>query len=291
MVELKEKATLNADREFHFTDADFNKLSQMVYERTGIVLKDHKKNMVYGRISRRLRQLGMEKFKEYLELISGPEGASEIVNFVNAVTTNLTNFFRESHHFDHLGDTVIPEAIEEMRRAGSRRFRIWSAGCSSGQEPYTVSMVMNQKFPNLAQYDARVLATDLDTNCLDRGRSGLYKVSQADGIPADYLKKYCQTTNDPEQGTVVAMSEKLKKLIAFKQLNLMGTWPMKGPFDAIFCRNVMIYFDNETKATLVRRLSGLLKPRGWLYIGHSESLLSNAGDLELQGRTIYRRKH
>ncbi|RED54073.1 CheR family methyltransferase [Aestuariispira insulae] len=291
MATLKEKKALETDREFHFTDADFHKLSKMVYERTGIVLKDHKKNMVYGRISRRLRQLDLDQFKDYLSLLEGQGGAAEIVNFVNAITTNLTNFYREAHHFEHLGKTVVPEAIEAMREQGTRRFRVWSAGCSSGQEPYTIAMTLWEHIPALAQYDARILATDLDTNCLDRGRSGIYPMKQADGIPSDCLKKYCQTGNDPEEGTVVMMGDKLKKLIAFKQLNLMGKWPMKGPFDAIFCRNVMIYFDNETKAELVRRLSALLKPRGWLYIGHSESLLSNAGDLELQGRTVYRRKN
>ena len=283
---MQAAAKERADREFAFSDQDFAYLSQLVYERSGIVLGDHKKDMVYARLARRLRALGLKSFKSYCELIAD-SGSDEIGFTINAITTNLTKFFRESHHFDHLRDHVLGDLAKRAVQGGKKRLRIWSAGCSSGEEPYTIAMTVHNAIPNLESWDARILATDLDTNMVATGKAGLYKDNFKEHLPAGFHAKYCQSAGDAD-GTV-RMADSLRKLIAFKQLNLLGQWPMKGPFDAIFCRNVMIYFDMPTKARLVDRYANLLKPDGILYVGHSESLREDGQRFKLEGRTVYRR--
>jgi len=273
-----------ADREFAFSDREFAYLAELVYARTGIVLGDHKKNMVYARLARRLRALGLESFKDYCDLIA--DSASDEIGYtINAITTNLTKFFRESHHFDHLRDTVLDGLAKQVMQGGRKRLRIWSAGCSSGEEPYSIAMTVRAAIPNIESWDARILATDLDTNMVATGQTGLYKDNFKDSLPAGHYAKFCQQAADGR----VQMADGLRKLIAFKQLNLLGQWPMKGPFDAIFCRNVMIYFDAPTKARLVDRYANLLKPDGFLYVGHSESLREDGKRYKVCGRTTYRR--
>lgn len=273
-------------REFPFSNKDFKYLASLVYEQTGIVLKDHKMNMVYSRLARRLRELKLSSFKEYCNLLQGSGGDAELGSFINAITTNLTRFFRESHHFDHLKDTVFREAQENSLRTGNNRLRIWSAGCSSGEEPYSIAMSLSASFPKLRTWDARILATDLDTSMVGRGRSGRYPANDIDAVPTELQRRYFTVGSDRKH---VTAADQLRNMITFKQLNLLGPWPMKGSFDAIFCRNVMIYFDEPTKSKLIRRYAGLLKPGGWLYIGHSETLLDSQHIFELVGRTIYRK--
>ena len=274
-------------REFAFTKADFEELRTLVRGRTGIVLQDHKRNMVYSRLARRLRTLGLSSFSEYRKRLEGKDGSEEVLVLINAITTNLTKFFREDHHFEHLGNTVM---VETARGQGIARnkLRIWSAGCSSGEEPYSIAMTVRGKLPGLDRYDAKILATDLDTNMLDRGRNGLYAAADAKGIPTDYLRKYVDLKSREADGMAV-MSRDLRKMISFKHLNLLEKWPMHGPFDAIFCRNVMIYFDNPTKQKLVEQFSSLLRKGGWLYVGHSETLTFARDSFEMLGRTIYRK--
>lgn len=280
-------ATVRAERqEFRLTDDDFRTIASIVYDESGIVLKDHKKNMVYSRLARRLRELRLTSFGEYCALLQGGDGVAEMGVFINAITTNLTKFFRESHHFDHLAQQALPEALADAAHTGRRRLRIWSAGCSSGEEPYSIAMTLAEHFPQLSNWDARILATDLDTNMVARASAGQYTASSLDEMPVSLRNRYFATTS--EDGRNVA-SDALRRLIAFKQLNLLRTWPMKGPFDVIFCRNVMIYFDSETKSGLVRRFAEMLKPNGFLYIGHSETLLDKQTDFSLCGRTIYRK--
>lgn len=274
--------------EFSFTDADFTKLRELVYERTGIVLKDHKRNMVYGRLARRLRNLGLKSFKDYRKFIAGPSGEGEIGDLVNAITTNLTKFYREPHHFDHLEKTALRDANERVRSGKQKRIRIWSAGCSSGEEPYTIAMTMRMALPGVEQMDAKILATDLDTNMIGRGREARYKLVDVEGIPQPMRKKFVDSKSQSADGMAV-MSDSVRRLITFKQLNLLGNWPMSGPFDAIFCRNVMIYFDLPTKSRLVERFAGMLRPGGWLYVGHSETLTFARESFESTGRTVYRR--
>jgi len=283
---MQAQAKEMTDREFAFSDQDFAYLTQLVYERTGIVLGDHKKNMVYARLARRLRALGLRTFKDYCALIA--DSSSDEVGFtINSITTNLTKFFRESHHFDHLRDVVLADAVRRSMQGGAKRLRIWSAGCSSGEEPYTIAMTVRNAVPNLDAWDARILATDLDTNMVATGRAGVYRDDFKAALPDGFYAKFCLRADDGSGK--VRMADNLRSLIAFKQLNLLGRWPMKGPFDAIFCRNVMIYFDAATKAQLVNRYADLLRPDGFLYVGHSESLREDGHRYRLEGRTVYRR--
>lgn len=267
------------EREFAFTDEDFRFLSRLANAHTGIVLTEQKRDMVYGRLVRRLRALGLESFHAYCKFLESDEGQSEIDHLINAITTNLTSFFRESHHFAHLS-----EQLKQMAATGARRLRIWSAGCSSGMEPYSIAMTVREAIPDIDKWDAKILATDIDTNILHTAQNGIYTIKDVGSVPEKF-DKYIQSV-DRER---VQMSHDLKKMISFRPLNLMENWPMKGPFDVIFCRNVFIYFDKETKAGLVKKYADLLKPSGWLYIGHSENLSGLTDRFELLGRTIYRR--
>jgi chemotaxis protein methyltransferase CheR len=276
------------EREFPFSDRDFRYLSSFVHERSGIVLGAHKRNMVYGRLARRLRELGLRSFGEYCELIQSDSGADEIGSLINAVTTNLTRFFREPHHFADLRHAVLRHAAVEAARGRPRRLRLWSAGCSSGEEPYSIAMTVADGLPGLAQWDVRILATDLDSSMVDRARTGRYPAEALADLPkATRTRHFAPERGGNRQRFVVA--DGLRRLIAFKELNLLDPWPMNGPFDAIFCRNVMIYFDAATKAELVRRFADLLKAGGSLYVGHSESLLDHRHSFQLIRQTIYRR--
>lgn len=280
---MVQSAKQTEEKEFAFSDGEFRFLSQLVNKRTGIVLAEHKRDMVYGRLARRLRALNLKSFAEYCELVQSPEGESEMGNLVNAITTNLTSFFRESHHFDHLRDQVIKPLVAS--NPSPKRLRLWSSAASSGMEPYSMAMTVKAAIPNLAGWDARILATDIDTNMLATGAKGEYALDQYENIPSAYR-------NDVEvlkKDNRMRMGQELKDLIAFKQLNLLEQWPMKGPFDAIFCRNVVIYFDKPTQQVLFNRMAEMLKPNGWLYIGHSENLFKVCDRFELTGRTIYRR--
>jgi chemotaxis protein methyltransferase CheR len=271
------------DREFQFTDQEFRFLVELVSERTGIVLADHKKDMVYSRLVRRIRALKLTSFAEYCALVQGRDGQEETGNLVNAITTNLTSFFREEHHFRHLSSALLaPLAANPPPR---KRLRIWSAGCSSGMEPYSIAMTVKSAFKDLGSWDARILATDIDTNMLDVGRKGEYPAEQGQKIPDPYKRDLLRI----KDSDLIQMSDSLKALIAFKTLNLLEAWPMQGLFDAVFCRNVVIYFDKPTQAELFSRLAEVIKPDGWLYIGHSENLYKVSDRFELVGRTTYRK--
>jgi chemotaxis protein methyltransferase CheR len=274
-------------REFQFSDADFRSLVMLARERTGISLSDSKRNLIYSRLSRRLRALGMTSFRAYREFLNSADGEHEIESFINSISTNLTKFFRESHHFDHLRDRVaLPFGQASSGRIG-QRLRVWSAGCSTGEEPYTIAAVLRRSIPDIDRHDVRILATDIDTEVLSKGANGEYPAASIDDVPENYRSLFQPKGS---RGTAVAIGDELKSLISFRHLNLMvQPWPMRGLFDAIFCRNVMIYFDGPTKSALIDRFVRQLKPGGWLYIGHSESLLGTHQNLSHAGRTIYRR--
>ena len=285
------QAAQDIAREFPFEDKDFKFLSSLVLERTGIVLKEHKKNMMYSRLARRLRALGLSDFSQYCQFIKKDDSGDELLALVNSMTTNLTKFFREPHHFDYLRDTIVPSLADEARRTGNKRLRIWSAGCSSGEEPYTIAMVLRDSLPGIQGWDVKILATDLDTNMLETGRQGIYGADGLAVIPQAHRHQVRSLPNsDGGSERKIGMPDQARKLIAFKHLNLLHRWPMKGPFDAIYCRNVMIYFDNETKERLVNRYAQLLGSKRWLFIGHSETLLDSQSAFSLEGRTIYRRR-
>lgn len=242
--------------------------------------------MVYSRLVRRVRNFKFTSFGEYVRHVQSPEGRDEVEHLVNALTTNLTRFFREDHHFEHLGKTVFKDALEKAKTQGRRRLRIWSAGCSSGQEPYSIAMTVREFIPDAAGFDVKILATDLDTQMIEMGQKGVYPADNAKDIPASYRQKYCKTD---EHGDVV-MGSALRELISFKPLNLQEPWPMQGNFDMIFCRNVVIYFDRETQARLFNRYATIMEPKGWLYIGHSESLHNICPRFKMMGRTIYQKE-
>jgi chemotaxis protein methyltransferase CheR len=273
-------------REFAFSDADFQDLARLAYEHAGIVLGESKRNLVYSRLSRRLRTLNLDSFGKYREHLAG--NPREVENFVNSLSTNHTKFFRESHHFDHFRTHVGSHFVQTARGNTAARLRIWSAGCSSGEEPYTIGVVLREQVPDIARYDARMLATDIDTDILAKAARGEYPKAILEEIPSNY-HGYFEPAGGAKGASTLVVSEEIRALVAYRQLNLLGQWPIKGLFDAIFCRNVMIYFDGPTKSKLVERFTQQLKPGGWLYIGHSESLIGSHPGLQLVGRTIYRR--
>lgn len=273
-----------AAREFAFSDADFRSLAQLAREQAGIALSDSKRNLVYTRVSRRLRALGFTAFKQYRDYLAANTG--ELESFINAISTNLTKFFREAHHFDHFRSHVVQPFLSGAQR-GDGRFRVWSAGCSTGEEPYTIAAVLRREIPAGSRHNIRILATDIDTDVLAKGARGVYPVSGFDSVPRTY-RDYFEPASEGRSN--MRATEAIRSLIAFRRLNLIEPWPFRGKFDAIFCRNVMIYFDNPTKVALIDRFIQHIKPKGFLYIGHSESFHGTHPELQLVGRTTYRRK-
>ncbi len=272
-------------REFQFTDGDFQALRSMVKEMTGINLAESKRELVYGRVSRRLRALGMSSFAAYRELLKSGDG-SELVAFCNALTTNLTSFFRESHHFDYLRD----QFLVPRRDAGQRgdRIRIWSSACSSGEEPYSIAMVVAETIPDWQRWDIKILATDLDSDILARAQRGSYNADRVKGMDPKRMSRFFTEVRDGADAAYQVVPE-LAKLITFRQINLMHELPMPGPLDVIFCRNVVIYFDKDTQRGLFSRISKLQRPGDLLMLGHSETLFKVSDDYSLIGKTIYRR--
>jgi chemotaxis protein methyltransferase CheR len=274
-------------REFQFSDADFEFLSKLAYESAGIVLADNKRNLVYGRLSRRLRTLDLDSFHQYRDYLGS--NSQEVENFINSISTNHTKFFRESHHFDHLRSDVLIPFIQSVHKTKNNRFRIWSAGCSSGEEPYTTAAVVHRELRHAPKLDLKILATDIDTDIVAKAQRGEYAAAALVEIPKTY-QDYFEENGGTGTAAKMQVVRSAQELITFRQLNLLQPWPFKGQFDVIFCRNVMIYFDGPTKMNLVDRFRQQLKPGGWLYIGHSESVVGGFPGLKLMGRTIYRRE-
>jgi len=271
--------------DFKLTDAEFERIRQLVREHTGIALSDAKRQLVYGRLSRRLRVLKLTDFSTYIGLLERAE-TGELEEFINAVTTNLTSFFRESHHFDYLGREALPTIV--ARDKGQRRLRIWCCAASTGEEAYSIAMVLRECQEQLAGWDAKILATDLDSAVLATGSDGIYAAERFGSMSPVRVQSFFQEGTGPEAGRYRA-SRELRSLITFRQLNLMSQWPMRGPFDAIFCRNVIIYFDKSTQRALFERMARLQRPGDYLFLGHSESLYRVSEHYDLIGKTIYRR--
>ncbi len=270
-------------REFEYTLADFNILRQISNQHSGILVPDDKFDMFYSRLSKRVRILGLANFKQYCHYLQNHPD-QEFTEFINAVTTNLTSFFRENHHFEYLSHTVIPELLKKNN--STRQIKVWSAGCSTGEEPYSLAMTLKEQFPS--DWEIKILATDLDTNVLATAAEGIYGFDRVGSIADQRLKRWFQRGSGSQNSKVRVRSE-LRQIIHFKQLNLMKEWPMKGFFDFIFCRNVLIYFDRDTKALLANRYAEFLKDGGHLFIGHSESLHQLETPFKLIGNTIYKK--
>lgn len=273
-------------REFNFSDADFRALRAVVKQMTGIHLTDSRRELVYGRLSRRLRALGLASFGEYRGLLAA-DNAAEMSEFCNALTTNLTYFFRESHHFDYLRDSFLSCCQTDAGR--SRRIRIWCSACSTGEEPYSVAMTIVEALPAWKRWDIKILASDLDSDVLARAKRGTYNRGQVKGIDSKRLARFFIARGRGDAAVYRVIPE-LANLVTFKQVNLMRDLPMSGPLDVIFCRNVAIYFDTDTKRGLFSRIAQLQRPGDLLLVGHSESLFNVSDDYALIGKTIYRRR-
>ena len=269
---------------YPFTDADFAVIARRAQADFGLHLTGAKKDLVYSRLSKRLRQLGLADFQSYCRLIEGTGADDERMQMLSALTTNVTHFFREGHHFQTLRATVLPPLIAAAR--SGQRVRLWSAGCSAGQEPYSLAFTVLELCPDAARLDIRILATDVDPAILVRARQGVYDKDEMKSLP-DMVRAQHVT----EAGaSLFAVGEKARALITFGELNLMQDWPMRGTFDVIFCRNVAIYFDKETQSRLWARFADMLPTGGYLFIGHSERVAGPAGQcLETVAVTTYRK--
>lgn len=274
------------------SDREFNALRTLIYAASGISLSPTRRALVCSRLSRRLRDLRLESFSDYHDLVvsEGPD-SEEYQMMINCITTNMTSFFREIHHFDHLRDSVLPVLQERARTGHPRRLRVWSAGCSTGEEPYSIAMAcLNFWGSSAAQWDLRILASDIDTEVLARAAAGRYPADQLDNIPQEQLRTHFLRGRGDWTGFCQIRPE-VRQLVVFRQLNLMeDPWPIRAQFDLIFCRNVLIYFDHPTKNRIISRLADTLTDDGTLFIGHSESADTTTTGLMSLGNTTYRRR-
>ncbi len=265
------------ERDLVLTDEDFSRIRQLIYQRAGIVLAEHKREMVYSRLAKRLRHHGLTRFSDYLERLARQPDAREWEEFTNALTTNLTAFFREMHHFPLLAEHV-------SRSSGP--IRIWSAAASTGEEPYSIAMTLQESLGARAG-EARVVATDIDTDALARARAGVYPIEQVRKLDDDRVRRFFQKGRGQHEGLARVRPE-VSSMVEFLSMNLLAPqWSLKGPFDAIFCRNVMIYFDKQTQARILERFAPLLKPDGLLFAGHSENFSYISKVFRLRGQTVY----
>lgn len=267
-------------------DHEFRQISEMVYRHCGINLHDGKRKLVQARIAKRLRAGGFRTLSDYLDFVAADKTGQEFTLLIDAMSTNLTSFYRESDHFKYLADTAIPEMLRRKQSQGSRRIRVWSAACSTGEEPYTLGMVLLDSMPNAEGWDIKILATDISTRVLQVARNGFYSGDRLTPLPSGFATRFFRrSTLDGEQG--FSVTPELRDLIAFRHLNLMERWPFTGPFDVILCRNVMIYFDKPTQERLVNRMADVLEPGGVLFTGHSESLTGVSHPLSYARPTVY----
>lgn len=265
--------------------AQFEQISQRVYDICGINLQPGKEGLVKSRLMKRLRALGLSSFDGYLQYVEGEGSGLELGAMIDVLTTNKTNFFREPQHFDFLRERILPRF---QATGGERRLRLWSAGCSYGKEPYTIAMLMREEIPDIDRCDARILATDISARVLEKAREGVYEEEEeiAREVPPQLLQKHF-TYIRKGRSLSYRVNDRVKSMIRFARLNLMDQWPMKGPFDVIFCRNVLIYFDKATQRELAHRFWELLAPGGHLFIGHSERLTTSARELKYVQPAVY----
>jgi chemotaxis protein methyltransferase CheR len=273
--------TFSAQREYPFSAADFRRVRELIAKFAGIALAEHKENMVYNRLARRLRSTGIGSFGEYLDLVEQPDGA-ERGQFVNALTTNLTSFFREAHHFE----TLAAYATARRRAAtGGARLRVWSSACSTGEEPYSAAIVLRE-----AECPAEIVATDIDTEVLRRAQRGDYALDAAENMRPERLRRFFLKGVGQNEGRIMVRPE-LQAMVRFSPCNLQGdNWPAGEAFDVIFCRNVMIYFSRESQRQVLDRFIEMLRPGGLLFVGHSESYATGHAALRNCGKTAYERR-
>jgi chemotaxis protein methyltransferase CheR len=265
--------------EFEMSARDFDRVCQLIRKRAGIALNSSKRTMVYSRLARRLRATGKGSFEEYLDWLEKAGGA-EWQDFINALTTNLTSFFREAHHFP-----VLQEHLRKLR--GRDRINIWCCAASTGEEPYTIAISAMEAF-NSMDPPVRIIATDIDTNVLETARAGAYRDESVTRLPPDIVRKYFQRPAAASSDGYMKVRPELMNMVSFRPLNLLDAqWPLRPGLDAIFCRNVMIYFDKDTQFSILRRFAPLLNPGGLLFVGHSENFSQARDTFQLLGKTVY----
>ena len=277
MVNSALQSRQETTKEFEFTSRDFERVRALIYKRAGIALADSKQEMVYSRLARRLRATGIRSFEAYLDSLESGADDGEWEAFTNALTTNLTSFFREAHHFP-----ILAEHVNGKKEA----ITVWCAASSTGEEPYSIAMALCEALGSSASA-AHVIATDIDTNVLNVASAGIYTIDRLDKMAPERAKRFFLKGRGDQAGLVRVRPE-LRQMVTFKQLNLLSdNWPVSGPFDAIFCRNVMIYFDKPTQSRILARFAPLMKPDALLFAGHSENFLYVSDAFKLRGKTVY----
>lgn len=263
------------------SEKQFRKISRIVYRLCGINLKDGKQALVRARLMKRLRALRLPDFDTYLRHVESEGGRGEISFLIDVITTNKTSFFREPEHFNYLRDHILPGLV-------SRRLRFWTAACSSGEEPFSLAILLRESLPDIDARDVKILATDISARMLERARGGIYPAAEMGGVPSLILQRYFDKTGtrgDP----AYRIKDGIRSMVRVARLNLMDPWPMKGPFDVIFCRNVMIYFDKPTQQKLINRFWEYLEPEGHLFVGHSEGLSAISHKFRYVRPAVYRK--
>lgn len=272
-------------RAYELSQTDFDELRGLVKTYTGISLSETKRELVKRRFTPRLRALGLDGFDAYIRYVHAyPE--DELMEFASAITTNLTSFFRERHHFDYLTSEVVPQLLQSNR--STRRIRVWCSAASTGQEPYSIAMTLLDAIPDINAWDLRILATDIDRACLERADSGIYDLGEIEQVSSALRGRWFLRGTGSNAGKA-KVRDALKRFVQFRPLNLIGSWPMSGPIDVIFCRNVFIYFDKAQQKQIMDRYSRLQAPGAYLFLGHSESLHNLSRDYRLVAHTVYRR--
>ena len=270
------------------SDGLFQEFSDLVYEKTGIFLKPEKKELLNARLGKRLRATGIDSFQEYYDYVINDRSGEELVHLIDSVSTNFTSFFRENSHFEILRSTVLPAFVKEGR-GKNKEILLWSSASSSGEEPYTMAMVVADFVSRHPEMHYRIMATDISTRVLAQAKRGVYAEERIAKVPKPFLKKYFQKGMGNSEG-YVKIKEDLRRMVHFDRFNLMGDFPWRDAIDVIFCRNVMIYFDRETQQALVTKFHQALSPGGFLFIGHSESISGLKHNFIQINSTAYQKK-
>ncbi len=271
------------------SDNDFRKFSRLIHEKAGISLNESKKNLVQARLFKIIQDKNFDSFQSYYQHIIKDETGFEIGRMLDLITTNLTGFFREPSHFLFISNELIPELVDRVNQRRPPRIRIWSAGCSTGEEPYSIVMTLLNDLPNPGSWNIKILGTDLSTTALNAARKGIYKIEKTADIPMSILKRYFKKGKGEKAKGLVKIKDEVRHFVTFRSLNLKDSFFFKEPFDVIFCRNVLIYFDKRFQANLVKRFYNALARGGYLFVGHSESISWSQSAFKYIRPTIYKK--
>jgi chemotaxis protein methyltransferase CheR len=267
----------------------FHQFSQLVYQQCGINLHEGKRELLQARLNKRLRATGVQSYQDYYRFVTSPDNQAEIIQFLDCISTNLTYFFREPKHFEFLEQVAMPELLASKRTTRNTRIRLWSAACSTGEEPYSLAMCVLPHLSEAEKRDFRILGTDISTRVLEIARKGLYAKDRVGKVPGGLRKQFFQRRDGADGEVYYEVAPALKQTVVFRRLNLKERYPFSGPFDYIFCRNVMIYFDKATQQELIQNMAGYLSPGGYLFVGHSESLTGLQHSLNYVRPSVYQK--